>query len=191
MQSQNQTATPASDGPEHGAFTDVKELRRRAREHLDDGAVTESYRANRAAVVALLNDALASEVVSMLRYKRHYYMACGLAAGSAAGEFLEHAKEEQEHADLIAQRITELNGAPDLNPERMAARSHTQYDEARTLVDMVREDVIGERIAIESYGAMIRYVGDRDPTTRRLLEEILAREEEHANDMADLLRRSA
>ena len=173
-----------------GAFlTDVKELRRRAREHIENGAVVEGYRADRETVVKLLNEALATEIVCVLRYKRHYYMAQGIESKGAAAEFLEHADEEQAHADELAQRITQLNGEPDLNPQGMLSRSHSEYVEGKTLVDMIREDLIAERIAIESYSEMIRYLGDRDPTTRRMLEGILAKEEEHAMDLSDLLAR--
>ncbi len=173
-----------------GAFlTDVKELRRRAREHIEKGAVVEGYRADRETVVKLLNEALATELVCVLRYKRHYFMAQGLESQGVAQEFLEHANEEQMHADEIAQRITQLNGEPNLNPEGMLSRSHSEYVEGRTLVDMIREDLVAERVAIESYSEMIRYIGDRDPTTRRMLEGVLAKEEEHAMDMADLLAR--
>ena len=173
-----------------GAFlTDVKELRRRAREHIENGAVVEGYRADRETVVKLLNEALATEIVCVLRYKRHYYMAQGLESKGAADEFLEHAAEEQAHADELAQRITQLNGEPDLNPQGMLSRSHSEYVEGKTLVDMIREDLIAERVAIESYSEMIRYLGDRDPTTRRMLEGILAKEEEHAMDLSDLLAR--
>jgi bacterioferritin len=168
-------------------LTDVKELRRRAREHMEHGAVTKGYRADRETVVKLLNDALATEIVCVLRYKRHYFMAHGLEAESVASEFLQHANEEQGHADEIAQRITQLQGAPDLNPEGMLSRSHSEYVEGKTLLDMIKEDLVAERVAIDSYGEMIRYLGDQDPTTRRMLEGILAKEEEHAEDMSNLL----
>lgn len=166
---------------------DIAELRRRAREHIEQGAVTENYRADRETVIKLLNEALATEIVCVLRYKRHYFMTQGLVGTPVAEEFLEHANEEQLHADELARRITQLNGEPNLNPEGMTSRSHSEYVEGQDLVDMIREDLVAERIAIESYSEMIRYIGDDDPTSRRLLEGILAKEEEHAQDMADLL----
>jgi bacterioferritin len=171
-----------------GAFlTDVKELRRRARQHIEQGAVTEGYQADRDTVIKLLNEALATEIVCVLRYKRHYFMAMGIHAQPVAQEFLQHANEEQGHADQLAGRITQLGGAPDFNPEGMLSRSHSEYVEGQSLVEMIREDLVAERIAIDSYAEMIRYVGDKDPTTRRMLEGILAVEEEHAEDLADLL----
>ncbi|MEO7329646.1 MAG: ferritin-like domain-containing protein [Minicystis sp.] len=168
-------------------LTDVKELRRRAREHLESGAVTGSYSADRETVIKLLNEALATEIVCVLRYRRHHFTAQGLDAKSVADEFLQHAIEEQAHADEIAQRITQLNGEPNFSPEGMLTRSHSEYVEGRTLLDMIREDLVAERVAISSYGEMIRYLGDDDPTTRRMLESILAKEEEHAEDMSNLL----
>jgi bacterioferritin len=172
------------DGP---FLTDVKELRRRARQHIEKGAVTEQYQGERETVIKLLNEALATEIVCVLRYKRHYFMAKGPEAKAVADEFLVHAGEEQAHADEIALRITQLNGEPNLNPEGMLSRAHSEYVEGQTLTDMIREDLVAERIAIDSYSEMIRYVGDKDPTTRRMLEGILAKEEEHAEDMANLL----
>ncbi|MFO0607022.1 MAG: ferritin-like domain-containing protein [Polyangiales bacterium] len=168
-------------------LSDVKELRRRAREHIERGAVVEGYRADRETVIKLLNEALATELVCVLRYMRHYFMAQGIASKSVANEFLEHATQEQEHANRIAERITQLNGEPDFDPKNLATRSHAEYVAGKDLPDMLREDLIAERIAIESYGEMIRYIGDKDPTTRGMLEEVLAVEEEHAMDMADLL----
>jgi len=173
--------------PEEGFVSDIKELRRRAREHIEAGAVTEQYRGDRKTVIKLLNEALATEIVCVLRYKRHYYMAKGLQSEAVKAEFAEHAAEEQTHADMIAERITQLDGAPDFAPSGLVARSHSEYAEGTTLLDMIKEDLIAERIAIDSYSMMIRYLGDKDPTSRRMLEEILAKEEEHANDMADLL----
>jgi bacterioferritin len=169
-------------------LTDVKELRRRARSHMEQGAVTEAYRADRDTVLRILNEALATEIVCVLRYKRHYYMASGIHAQAVADEFLEHAGEEQGHADLIAERITQLDGEPDLNPEGLLTRSHSEYVEGDGLVDMIKEDLVAERIAIESYGEMIRYIGEDDPTTRRMLEGILATEEEHADDLRTLIK---
>ncbi len=174
--------------PRQGVFVaDITELRRRAREHIERGAVTALYRADRETVVKVLNEALATEIVCYLRYKRHHFMAHGIQASSVAEEFLAHAVEEQGHADEIARRITQLNGEPDFNPGTLLLRSHAEYVEGRTLMEMIREDLVAERVAIESYSAMIRYVGEDDPTTRRMLEGILAKEEEHAQDMADLL----
>ena len=168
-------------------MTDVRTLRERARKSIDDGAVTESYTADRKQVVRLLNEALATEWVCVLRYYRHYFMASGMLADSVKAEFLEHAHQEQEHANRIAERIVQLGGEPDLNPETLTARSHAEYKPGQDLRDMVKEDLIAERIAIDSYREMILYIGDRDTTTKRILEDVLAQEEEHANDMADLL----
>lgn len=167
--------------------SDLEEIRRRARQHIENGAVTENYKGDRKTVIKVLNEALATELVCVLRYKRHYYMATGIHANAVAEEFLEHSHEEQQHADKIAERITQLDGAPDFNPSTLAARSHSQYAEGTSLVDMIREDLIAERIAIDSYNEIIRYLGDNDITTRRLMEEILAKEEEHADDMKSLI----
>jgi bacterioferritin len=167
--------------------TDVEAIRRRARQHIEEGAVTENYKADRETVVKLLNDALATEIVCVLRYKYHWFMAKGINSEPVAQEFMEHAAEEQEHADRIAVRITQLGGAPNLNPDGLLSRSHSQYVEGKGLVDMIKEDLVAERIAIDSYGEMIRYIGDKDPTTRRLLEDILANEEEHADELSNLL----
>jgi bacterioferritin len=168
-------------------ISDVQEIRRRAREHLERGAVTEGYRANRDTVVKILNEALATEIVCNLRYRRHYFMAMGIHAQPVADEFLQHANEEQQHADQIAERITQLGGEPNFNPEGLTTRSHAEYVEGESLIDMIRENLVAERIAIDSYGEIVRYLADDDPTTRRLMEGILAVEEEHADDMADLL----
>jgi bacterioferritin len=168
-------------------LTDVQELRRRARQHIEEGAVTESYRADRETIVKLLNEALATEIVCVLRYKRHYFMAQGIHADPIAAEFLTHANEEQGHADQIAGRIIQLGGAPNFSPEGILSRSHSEYVEGTTLVDMIKEDLVAERVAIDSYNEMIRYVGDKDVTTRRMLETILAVEEEHADDLASFL----
>jgi len=170
-------------------LTDVQELRRRARQHIEEGAVTGAYRGDRDTVVKLLNEALATEIVCVLRYKRHYYAATGIHSEGVKAEFLEHATEEQMHADQIAERITQLGGEPNLSPEGMLTRSHSEYVEGETLVEMIKENLVAERIAIESYSEMIRFFGDGDPTSRRLMEEILAKEEEHANDLRDLLQR--
>jgi bacterioferritin len=168
-------------------LTDIETIRRRAREHIHQGAITESYKADRKTVIKLLNEALATEIVCVLRYKYHYYMASGINANSVAAEFLEHANEEQQHADQISHRITQLEGAPNLSPEGLLTRSHSEYVEGEDLVDMIKENLVAERIAIETYSEMIRYLGDGDPTTRRMMEEILATEEEHAEDMVTLL----
>lgn len=168
-------------------FTPVDELRRRARQEVGNGPVTADYSLDPQEVVQLLNDALATELVCALRYRRHYYMAQGLKARFAASEFLEHAQQEMEHADQLAQRIVQLGGEPDFNPDTLTQRSHAQYHAGSALREMLVEDLVSERIAIESYREMVRYFGDRDPTSRRLMEEILAVEEEHADDLIDLL----
>jgi bacterioferritin len=175
--------------PERPFLTDIRELRRRARAHIEQGAVTESYRADQETVVRLLNEALATEIVCVLRYKRHYFMATGIHAQSVAQEFLEHAVEEQGHADLIAERITQLGGAPNFNPDGLLTRSHSEYVEAGSLLDMIRENLVAERIAVASYAEMIRYLGNDDSTTRRMLEGILAVEEQHAEDLRSLIER--
>lgn len=171
----------------HPFLTDIKTIRARARKHIADGAVTAGYRADRAKVVALLNEALATEIVCVLRYRRHHFMAAGIAADTVAAEFLTHANEEQQHADQIAARIVQLNGEPDFSPEGLLTRSHAEYVEGDTLVDMIKEDLVAERIAIDSYREMIDYVGEKDITTKRMLEGILAMEEEHADDLVGLL----
>ena len=168
-------------------MTDIQTLRARARKHIENGAVTEGYRADRETVIRLLNEALATEIVCVLRYKRHHFMATGIHAQAVAAEFLEHANEEQGHADSLAARIVQLGGAPNFNPEGLLTRSHAEYVEGESLVDMIKEDLVAERIAIDSYAEMARYFGDNDPTTRRLMETILAMEEQHADDLANLL----
>ncbi|MBS2000216.1 MAG: ferritin-like domain-containing protein [Candidatus Obscuribacterales bacterium] len=177
--------TAVNDTNEFAA--DIAEIRRRAREHMEDGPVTNAYGADRIKVVKLLNEALATELVCVLRYKRHHFMVRGINSESVAEEFLEHANEEQEHADQIAERITQLNGEPDMNPDVLSKRSHAQYVEGKDTLDMIKENLVAERIAIDSYKQMILYIGEKDPTTRRLLESILEKEEEHADDMANLL----
>ncbi|MEN0106452.1 MAG: ferritin-like domain-containing protein [Pseudomonas sp.] len=171
-------------------LTDVSTLRKRARQHIEEGAVTEGYSADRQEVLRLLNESLATELVCYLRYKRHYFMATGLKASVAASEFLEHAQQELAHADQLAERIMQLGGEPDFNPEGLTKRSHAEYVAGATLKEMITEDLVAERIAVDSYREIIRYLGNDDPTTRRLFEEILAQEEEHADDMADLLKDS-
>jgi len=168
-------------------LTDIKTLRERARKHIDKGAVTEGYGADLDTVLKLLNEALATELICVLRYKRHFYMATGLHAEPVAAEFLQHANEEQGHADELAARIVQLGGEPNFSPEGLTTRSHAEYVEGDNLVEMITEDLVAERIAIESYGEMIRYLGKHDPTTRRMLEGILAVEEEHADDLASFL----
>jgi bacterioferritin len=173
---------------EHQPFvSDVQELRRRARQHMEEGAVTSAYSADKETVIRILNEVLATEIVCVLRYKRHYYMATGIHSQAVAEEFLEHANEEQAHADLAAERITQLGGEPNFNPEGLTMRSHSEYAEGKTLLDMVREDLVAERIAVESYSEIIRYLGSDDPTTRRMIEKIMAKEEEHADDMKTIL----
>ncbi|MHC6227654.1 ferritin-like domain-containing protein [Pseudomonas sp. X10] len=169
-------------------LTDVKTLRERARQHVEQGAVTEGYNADREEILRLLNESLATELVCTLRYKRHYFMASGIKASVAAEEFLEHATQEAEHADRLAERIVQLGGEPDFNPDNLSKNSHAQYVEGNTLKEMVLEDLVAERIAIDSYREIIQYIGEADPTTRRIFEDILAQEEEHADDMADLLK---
>src|SRR5438034_1382887 len=168
-------------------LSDIKTLRERARKHIENGAVTENYKADRETVIRILNEALATEIVCVLRYKRHYFMAVGIHAQAVAAEFLEHANEEQGHADQIAARIIQLGGAPNFNPDGLLTRSHSEYVEGQNLIDMIKEDLVAERIAIDSYTEMIRYVGENDITTRRMLESILAVEEEHADDLASFL----
>jgi bacterioferritin len=174
-------------GNESAFLTDIQTLRKRAREHIEKGAVTPGYSADRDTVVRLLNEALATEIVCTLRYKRHFFMAKGINAEAVATEFAEHAADEQQHADQIAQRIVQLGGEPDLSPQGLATRSHAEYVEGDSLVDMIREDLVAERIAIDSYKEMVNYLGAQDPTSRRMLESILAKEEEHADDLVTLL----
>ncbi len=168
-------------------LTDIKTLRERARKHIEQGAVTEGYSADRETVIKVLNEALATEIVCVLRYRRHYFMASGIHAEGVAAEFLQHSNDEQGHADLIAQRIVQLGGAPNFSPEGLLTRSHAEYVEGETLSDMIKEDLVAERIAIDSYRDIIKYLGNDDPTTRRMMETILAVEEEHADDLVNLL----
>ena len=168
-------------------LTDVATLRSRARQNVENGAVTEGYDADREEIIRLLNASLATELVCVLRYKRHYFMASGVKAAVAAQEFLEHATQEAEHADKLAERIVQLGGEPEFNPDLLSKNSHAQYVAGNTLKEMVYEDLVAERIAVDSYREIIQYIGDKDPTTRRIFEDILAQEEEHADDMADIL----
>ena len=168
-------------------LSDIATLRARARKHIEEGAVTEGYGADKETVLRLLNEALATELVCVLRYKRHYFMAKGINSEAIKAEFLQHAKEEYAHADLIAKRITELGGEPDFSPDGLSKRSHAEYVPGDTLKSMIKENLVAERIAIESYREMVAYLGDNDPTTQRMLKEILAMEEEHAEDLASML----
>ena len=182
--------TPDAANPKSGkprSLSDIDTLRRRAREHIEAGAVTSGYAADRNTVLKLLNEALATEIVCVLRYKRHYFVADGIHAEPVAAEFLEHANQEMQHADRIAARIIQLRGEPNFSPEGLSQRSHAEYVEGADLKDMIKENLVAERVAIESYREMIAYIGEDDPTTRRILEEILASEEEHADDLASLL----
>lgn len=182
-----QHVAPRTTKPSDGFLSDIAAIRERARQHIADGAVTQSYDADREVVLRLLNEALATEIVCVLRYRRHYYMASGAMAEAIKDEFLKHANDEQAHADLIAERIVQLGGEPDMNPQGMAERSHSEYVAGTNLAEMVREDLVAERVAIESYTEMIRYLRGADPTSRRMLEGILANEEEHAEDLASML----
>ena len=168
-------------------LTDITTLRERARQKIEQGPITEAYGADRERVIEVLNEALATELVCVLRYKRHYFTASGIHSQAAANEFLQHATEEQGHADQIATRIVQLQGSPNFDPDGLTSRSHAEYDASEKLSDMLREDLVAERIAIDSYSQIIRFIGEDDPTTRRMLEEILAKEEEHADDLSDLL----
>jgi len=168
-------------------ISDIQTLRSRARQHIEEGAVTPGYAADRDTVLKLLNEALATEIICVLRYRRHHFMARGIHGPSVANEFLEHSNEEQGHADRIAERIVQLGGQPNFSPEGLSMRSHAEYIEGTSLTDMIKEDLVAERIAIDSYTEIIRYLGDKDSTTRRMFEEILAVEEQHADELSDLL----
>lgn len=181
------TKARSKSRPKSAFLTDIETLRKRARQHIEQGAVTAGYKADRPTVIKLLNEALATEIVCVLRYKRHYFMASGINAQAVADEFLQHANEEQAHADQIAQRIVQLGGEPDLSPDGLSSRSHAEYVAGNDLIEMIKEDLIAERIAIDSYRDMINYLANDDPTTRRMLENILAMEEEHADDLVSLL----
>jgi len=167
---------------------DLEAVRAKARQNLESGAVTQAYAGNREEIIKMLNEALATELVCVLRYKRHYFMAKGIHSEAVAAEFAEHAGQEQEHADSIAERIVQLGGEPDFNPDNLSKNSHAQYVAGNSLKEMVLEDLVAERIAVDSYREIIQYIGESDPTTRRIFEDILAQEEEHADDMADLLK---
>ena len=175
---------PARSG---AVLSDIPALRKRARQNIEEGAVTTGYAADREAVIRMLNEALATELICVLRYKRHYFMAKGIHADPVKAEFLAHAGEEMVHADRLAKRLVELGGEPNFSPDGLSARSHAEYVEGDTLNAMIKEDLIAERIAIESYREMIAYLGEHDPTTQQMLKEILASEEEHADDLASLL----
>jgi len=168
-------------------LTDITTIRERARAKMDEGPITDAYGADREKVIDVLNEALATEIVCVLRYKRHYFMADGLNAGPVADEFLQHANEELDHADRIALRITQLQGEPNFSPVGIEDRSHSEYVEGNGLVEMIKEDLVAERVAIESYAEIVQWLGDKDPTTRRLMEDILGVEEEHADDLLNLL----
>jgi bacterioferritin len=170
-------------------LSDVKTLRERARQNMMNGAVTEGYKADRDQVIKVLNDVLATELVCTLRYRRHYYMASGINSEAVKDEFLQHAKDEQQHTEWVATRIVQLNGAPNFNPEGLTTRSHSEYAEGTDLVSMIREDLVAERIAIQSYSEIARWLSDRDPTSRKVIEDILKTEEDHAEDMKSLLER--
>ena len=168
-------------------LTDIKTLRERARQKIEEGPITSSYGADRDRVIEVLNEALATEIVCVLRYKRHYFTSRGIHSQTVAAEFLQHATEEQGHADELALRITQLQGLPNFDPEGLTTRSHAEYDDSETIREMLTEDLVAERVAIESYSEIIRWLGDNDVTTRRMLETILAVEEEHADDLLNLL----
>ena len=185
--SQKTAAAGKSPSSASSGLTDTATLRANARKNISDGAITRTYLADKKVVIKLLNDALATEWVCVLRYYRHYFTASGMLADALKAEFLEHAQQEQAHANLLAERIVQLGGEPDLNPDTLSRRSHAEYKEGQDLRDMVKEDLIAERIAIDSYREMINYIGDRDTTTKRILESILAQEEEHADEFSDLL----
>ena len=190
MANANQMAQPPAETKKQPFLADMKAIRDRARQHMDDGAVTAGYGKDLQQALAVLNSALATELVCVLRYKRHSFMAAGIYAEPIAQEFGKHADEEQAHADLLARRIVQLGGAPDFSPEGLASRAHADYVECDTLKEMIQENLVAERIAIDTYREMARWFGDDDPTTKRLLEGILSQEEEHADELADLLQKN-
>lgn len=167
----------------------IETIRKQARQHIDQGPITSEYGADRTRVIKVLNEVLATEIVCVLRYMRHYYMADGIEGESVKAEFLEHANDERDHADRAAKRIVQLGGEPDLNPTVLAKRSHTEYAEGNTLAEMIEEDLVAERIAVASYQEIIRWLGDGDPTSRRVMEGLLADEEDHADDLRSLMAR--
>ena len=171
-------------------LTDIQTIRKQARAEIDKGPITEAYEADRERVISVLQEVLATELVCVLRYKRHYYMASGMNAGPIAAEFMTHATEEMGHVDMVAERITQLQGEPNFDPEGLATRSHAEYVEGTTLKDMIEEDLVAERVAIASYQEIARWIGEGDPTTRRMIETILAVEEEHADDLLNFLHES-
>lgn len=176
----------------HTFSLDLEGIKKRAREHIEEGAVTENYQGDRTVIIKLLNDSLATELVCVLRYRNHHYMSSavgGIAGHAISAELMKHSQEEQAHADRIAERITQLGGEPDFSPQSIASRSHADYVVSDSLRGMLTEDLVAERIAIDTYGAIIRYLADKDPTTRRMMEQILEQEEEHADDLADFLKR--
>ncbi|WP_329037179.1 ferritin-like domain-containing protein [Streptomyces sp. NBC_01725] len=170
-------------------LTDIRTIRERARKEIEKGPVTDAYGADLGRVIQVLNEALATEIVCTLRYKRHYYTATGLYAEPVAAEFLEHAGEEQQHADRLAERIVQLGGEPDFDPDTLTKRSHAEYDASLDLIEMIKEDLVAERVAIAAYTEIAQWLGDGDPTTRRIFEDLLAQEEEHADDLRGLLER--
>lgn len=190
MANANPMAQPPAETTKQPFLADMKAIRDRARQHMDDGAVTAGYGKDLQQAFAVLNSALATELVCVLRYKRHSFMAAGIYAEPIAQEFGKHADEEQAHADLLARRIVQLGGAPDFSPEGLASRAHADYVECDTLKEMIQENLVAERIAIDTYREMARWFGDDDPTTKRLLEGILSQEEEHADELADLLQKN-
>lgn len=187
MDMPTQQKSSQQNGSQEKFSLDVEAIRTKARQNLEEGAITDAYAGNREEIIKMLNEALATELVCVLRYKRHFFMAKGIHSEAVAAEFAEHATQEAEHADSIAERIVQLGGEPDFSPRGLEQRSHSEYVAGNTLQDMIRENLVAERIAIDSYKAMVDYIGGDDPTTRRMLEQILAVEEEHADDMSDLL----
>jgi bacterioferritin len=187
FQQKSEKSVKDKDNGNGAPLSSIANLRARARKHIETGAVTDTYAADRETVLRLLNEALATEIVCTLRYRRHYFMADGVQAEAVKEEFLTHAQEEQAHADLIAARIVQLEGEPNFDPRGLAERSHAEYVAGESLDDMIREDLVAERVAIDSYKEMITYIGARDPTTTRMLKEILAKEEEHAEDLSSML----
>lgn len=187
MDSDSTDVTGAAVPASRPFLSDIQTLRDRARRHIEDGAVTDEYAGDRQTICKILNEALATEIVCVLRYRRHHFMVKGVLAQPIKAEFLEHSEEEQAHADQIAERIVQLGGEPNFSPEGLTSRSHAEYVEGETLIDMIKEDLVAERIAIESYTEIVQFLGQKDPTTRRIMEAILAKEEEHADELNDLL----